>query len=75
MDKSRVRFPVKSKPEFINELRKRVNEYFTSNNISKYGNKELVVKTIFMFSLYLIPYFLMVFGIIESFGLALFYGH
>ncbi len=68
---SSVKFPVKEKPEFINELRVRVNEYFTSNNISKYGNREIVLKTIFMFSLYLTPYFLMVFGIIESFGLAL----
>ena len=58
---------MKNRPEFINDLRSAVANYFEENRISKYGNKDLVVKTIFMMSIYLIPYLLMVSGIITSF--------
>src|SRR5690606_14675899 len=44
----------------------RVNAYFTSNMISKQGNKEMVIKTIVMFLLYFIPYGLIVSGLIQS---------
>ncbi len=47
---------------FYNTLRKRVDEYFRTNQISKYGNYKMVIKSICMFAFYLIPYFLLVFN-------------
>jgi len=62
-----IRFSGEKKLEFIVELRKTVSNYFESNNISKYGNYNILIKTALMFLLYFTPYFLMMFGIIESF--------
>lgn len=47
--------------EFFPLLKKRVNEYFQSKNISKYSNKNMVFKTVFMILLYTVPYFGMMF--------------
>lgn len=69
--KKSIKFTAQNKAEFIKELREKVNNYFESNKISKYGNFNLAIKTIFMLVLYLTPYFLMLFGIIESLGVAL----
>jgi linoleoyl-CoA desaturase len=44
--------------DFFVTVSKRVNDYFKENNISKHANSQMIVKTIFMFALYLIPYFL-----------------
>lgn len=52
--------------QFFATLNQRVNQYFKSNNISKHANTEMVIKTIFMLSLYLIPYALMLGGIIQG---------
>ncbi|NJN41075.1 MAG: acyl-CoA desaturase [Flammeovirgaceae bacterium] len=46
--------------EFFATLNQRVNSYFKTNNISKNANASMVIKTIFMFSLYFVPYFFMV---------------
>ncbi|MFW5751841.1 MAG: fatty acid desaturase family protein [bacterium] len=66
MTNQKIIFPFKNKPEFINELRIKVNAYFEDNKISKYGNPGMVVKTIFMFALYLVPYFLMITGVVRN---------
>lgn len=66
MINSKIKFSVQIQPDFINELRGKVKEYFDTNKISKYGNANLVLKTIFMISLYMAPYFLMVTGVITS---------
>jgi linoleoyl-CoA desaturase len=66
MEQNKLKFPVQNKPEFILELREKVASYFEKNKISKYGNMNLVLKSIFMFLLYLTPYFLMMFGVISS---------
>jgi linoleoyl-CoA desaturase len=70
MEKTRIKpkiiFSPKIKPDFINELRMEVNGYFSQKNISKYGNADLVVKSLFMGSLYVVPYILMITGIIYS---------
>jgi linoleoyl-CoA desaturase len=42
--------------DFSNTLNKRVNDYFKTTGISRHGNKEMLIKTVFMFSLYFIPY-------------------
>lgn len=61
-----VKFDRSQSNEFISDLRKSVDNYFTSNNITRFGNFSMVIKTIFMFSLYFIPYFLVVSGSITS---------
>ena len=50
---------------FTQEINKRINDYFKSNNISRYANTEMVIKTIFMFSLYLVPFFIMLSGTVS----------
>jgi linoleoyl-CoA desaturase len=48
--------------EFFATLTQRVNGYFTSNNIQRTANTEMVIKTVFMFALYITPYVLMITG-------------
>ena len=66
-----VRFNKNDKPEFFKELNKRVNNYFKENDISKHANSSMVFKTFFMIGLYLIPYFLMITGVVSSFWMVL----
>lgn len=54
-----VKFTGHQNEEFYKVLRKRVNAYFKSNNISRYANGEMVVKTIVMLSLYIVPFVLL----------------
>lgn len=63
--KASIRFS-SAKPEFYSTLNQRVNEYFKSKNISRSGNAEMKIKTLFMFSLYLIPYALMITGVVTQ---------
>ena len=64
----KIKFSAHNKKEFIIELREKVKGHFETNGISEYGNWSLILKTIFMFFLYFSPYFLMLFGVIESFA-------
>ncbi len=52
--------------DFVTALNKRVNEYFKVNGIARHGNREMIVKSIFMFSLYLVPYSLVIFGVVTG---------
>jgi linoleoyl-CoA desaturase len=68
--------------DFTNTLNKRVNDYFKTYGISKHANGEMIMKTIVMFTMYFLPYALIVseavtsmtgiilLVIIMSFGLA-----
>jgi len=58
-----VRFPNtdSTQREFITVLRQRVNQYFESNNIAKYANWRMYLKTLAMFSMYLVPLSLLFF--------------
>ncbi len=58
MDIKSIKFSQDHNVEFYKELKKRVNAYFKTNNISRFGNTGMVLKTIFMVSLYLVPYIL-----------------
>jgi linoleoyl-CoA desaturase len=71
MIKNKIKFSAQIKPDFINELREKVKNYFETNQISKYGNTEMILKSIFMVSLYFIPYILMISGIFSSPALVL----
>ena len=46
--------------DFNTTLKKRVRDYFKENNISKYANTNMKIKTAFMLLLYFVPYFLMI---------------
>ena len=61
-----VRFNTQVKPEFFRELRTRVHNYFQDNNISPKGNANMVIKTVFMCSLYFIPLAFLVTGAISN---------
>lgn len=63
MEPVRITFNTKDRPEFVKELRKRVNAYFKENNKSKYSNANMVIKTVFMLSLYLVPYFCIILNV------------
>lgn len=65
-----VQFSQDHNAEFYKELKKRVNNYFKDNNITRFGNSSMVFKTICMIALYLVPYILLV-TIIDSAWLAL----
>ncbi|MFZ5942244.1 MAG: fatty acid desaturase family protein [Bacteroidota bacterium] len=68
MEQKKIRFNSPVNQEFIIELRQKVAAYFEERQLSKYGNGKLIPKALFMFALYLLPYFLMISGIISSFG-------
>ena len=50
------RFSATKDKEFSSQLRKRVNAYFKESGLSKNANTEMVMKTIFSMSLYLVPF-------------------
>src|SRR5690349_21861846 len=52
--------------DFSTVLNKRVNEYFKAQGIGKHANGEMRFKTVFMFLLYLVPYTLILFGMIQG---------
>ncbi len=66
MTKSNIKFSQEDKPEFILELREKVKEYLAINNLSGKGNTELFLKSLFMLSLYLVPFILMLAGVVTS---------
>ena len=65
MSYSSIKFS-KEKPEFLQTLRQRVKAYFKDNSISPYANQEMVWKSVIMVGAYLIPFFLMLAGVIRS---------
>ncbi|MFN7791547.1 MAG: fatty acid desaturase, partial [Cyclobacteriaceae bacterium] len=60
-----------SQQDFFATLSQRVNGYFKANNIERTANSEMVIKTIFMFTLYFLPYALLVSGLFTSGWIAL----
>src|SRR5210317_1650638 len=64
MSRPVIKFNTQDRPEFFSVLRKRVDQYFEQNNISKQANLEMKIKTVFMTLLYFIPYLLMVTGLV-----------
>ncbi len=51
---------------FAKELRKEVKAYFKQNNLTRYGNANMVFKTIFMVMLYIVPFILMITGVVSG---------
>ncbi|HEY0744542.1 MAG TPA: acyl-CoA desaturase [Chryseosolibacter sp.] len=63
--KSTIRFS-SARADFFTTLNQRVNEYFKTNKISRYANLEMKIKTVAMFSIYTIPYVLMITGVVSN---------
>jgi linoleoyl-CoA desaturase len=69
MEKSTTLKFANTQRDFVSTLNKRVNEYFKTNRVEKQGNSEMVIKTIFMFTLYLAPYALIIFNVVSGYAL------
>jgi linoleoyl-CoA desaturase len=52
----KVKFQNKQQAAFFSTLRSKVEDYFEENNLSKCGGNKIMIKAIFMLSLYFIPY-------------------
>lgn len=68
MSTTKCRFSRELNDEFLSTLRERVNTQFKAVKESKYGNLEMVLKTVLMFSIYLVPLAIMFSGIVVSTG-------
>lgn len=77
MQYQKVKFTNPEKSTFFPTLRHRVDQYFSANDICKSGGKSIIYKAIFMLSLYLVPYILILsdqFGILAMAGFAIVMG-
>lgn len=61
-----IKFSQKIGRDFNSTLKKRVRAYFKENNISKYANTNMKIKTIFMVVLYFLPYGFMISGLVTN---------
>lgn len=61
-----VKFNKQDRPEFYKLLRKRVNNHFKENNISRHANLNMKIKTIFMLCSYFIPLIFLISGAVSS---------
>lgn len=71
MERPNITFSSNHNAEFYKTLQQRVREYFKENNISRFGNKGMVFKTVFMISLYVVPFILLNTVFNESVGLTI----
>ena len=67
MNAVNIKFNRKDQPEFLRELRAKVNEYFDSNNLSIHANLNMKIKTVFMVLVYFTPLVAMLFGWVTGF--------
>ncbi len=65
MQQSPIRF-ASAQADFVTTLNQRVNEYFKKNSVTRYANTEMKVKTVAMYLIYLVPYFLMITGVVSN---------
>ena len=61
-----VKFDKNHSKDFITELRKSIEEYFKKNNKTRFGNANMVFKSIFMLLLYFVPYGFAISGVITN---------
>lgn len=61
-----LKFSPITRRNFEPTLRKRVRAYFKENNISKYANTNMRIKTAVMLTIYFLPYCLAVFGVVTN---------
>ncbi len=58
--KAQVKFVNKDKSLFFATVKKRVDEYFRENNLSKNANTTMVIKSIVLLASYLLPFILLI---------------
>ena len=63
---TKLKYNNQDRPEFFKVLNKRVNQYFKDRNISKHANWNMRLKTLFMISLFIGPYILMITGVVTG---------
>jgi len=61
-----VKFNKNNQPDFFRTVNKRVNQYFRDTNQTRYGNLNMVIKSIFMVSLYFVPFLLIVTNVVTT---------
>ena len=61
-----VKFNDSDRPDFFKTLKSRVNSYFKENNISRYANTKMKVKTIIILCIYFTPLALMLTGVVTT---------
>ncbi len=66
---STIRFVNKNKTDFHKVVTQRVDKYFAEKGISKNADGRMVFKTVFMFSLYFIPYAIILTGALPLYGM------
>ena len=54
------------KHNFYKHLKQEVNQYFIKKNIHKKANFHMYFKCLFMLAVYIVPYCLMIFGIVDD---------
>lgn len=59
-----IRFTNKNKTDFHREVTRRVDRYFADNHLSKFADGRMVFKTVVMFALYVVPYWLILSGLL-----------
>jgi len=72
MNYSDIRFPKTDSADFFKTLNSRVNAYFQQNDISKFGNWKLYFKSVVVFSIFLVPYFLILSNNFNQWAMLLF---
>jgi linoleoyl-CoA desaturase len=53
---SKAKFSLQNQKDFVRVLKERVNDYFTTKGISRYGDSRLYWKTATMIAIYILPY-------------------
>ncbi|MCX6352906.1 MAG: acyl-CoA desaturase [Bacteroidetes bacterium] len=71
MAKSKIRFNNAKGKDFVSTLRARVDSYFTENNLSKAANGAMITKTVSLFAITFIPYFLILFAGLPNWAMLL----
>ncbi|KAA3640941.1 MAG: acyl-CoA desaturase [Bacteroidetes bacterium] len=66
MQQKKVKYSTEISSEFMQTAKARVRAYFKDNNITRYGNFQMYLKTVVMMSLYLTPYILMMSGVFSN---------
>ena len=61
-----LKFTNNRNADIMGTLRIRIKEYFDSKKIARYGDSSMVRKTVIMLSMYLIPYILMISGLVTG---------
>lgn len=68
--KGQVKFISKNKTEFYNVLKKRVDDYFITHNISRHYNAAMILKSVILLTGYILPFVILI-TVQHSFAISL----